>query len=81
MTVQDLRDEVNTAMKNKPKEWRNGQFVFNYIDAVYGVAREVQCKDGIDCFYDDDKIYPFLVRSWQVIERRRNEREPKKTME
>jgi hypothetical protein len=45
--------------------------VFNYIDAVYGVAREVQCRDGIDCFYDDDKIYPFLVRSWQVIERRR----------
>lgn len=81
MTIQDLREEVYKAMKDKPKEWRNGQFVFEYIDEVYGVAREVQCRDGIDCFYDDDKIYPFLVRSWQVIERRRNEREPKKTLE
>lgn len=77
MTVQDLREEVYKAMKDKPKEWRNGQFVFNYIDAVYGVAREVQYKDGIDCFYDDDKIYPFLVRSWQVIERRRRRKEDK----
>ena len=73
MTIQDLREEVYEAMKDKPKEWRSGQFVFNYIDAVYGVAREVQCKDGVDCFYDDDRIYPFLVRSWQVIERRRKE--------
>lgn len=72
MTIQDLREEVYEAMKEKPHNWRKGQFVFNYIDAAYGVAREVQCKDGIDCFYDDDKIYPFLVRSWQVIERRRN---------
>lgn len=81
MTIQDLREEVYEAMKEKPQNWRKGQFVFNYIDAVYGVAREVQCKDGIDCFYNDDNIYAFLVRSWQVIERRRNEREPKKTME
>lgn len=81
MTIQDLREEVYTAMKDKPKEWRKGQFVFNYIDEVYDVAREVQFQDGVDCFYDDDKIYPFLVRSWQVIERRKNERESKKTME
>lgn len=81
MTIQDLREEVYTAMKDKPKEWRNGQFVFNYIDEVYDVARDVTYEYDIDCFYDDDKIYPFLVRSWQVIERRRNEREPKKTME
>lgn len=71
MTIQDLREEVYAAMKEKPQNWRKGQFVFNYIDDKYGVAREVQCKDGVDCFYDDDKIYPFLVRSWQVIERRR----------
>lgn len=73
MTIQDLREEVYKAMKDKPKEWRNGQFVFDYIDEVYGVAREVQWQYGIDCFYDDDKIYPFLVRSWQEIERRRKE--------
>lgn len=73
MTIQDLRDEVNTAMKEKPQEWRKGQFVFNYIDEVYDVARDVTFMYGIDCYYDDDKIYPFLVRSWQEIERRRKE--------
>lgn len=73
MTLEELKNEVYTAMEDKPHNWRKGQFVFNYIDAVYGVAREVQYKEGIDCFYDDDKIYPFLVRSWQVIERRKKE--------
>jgi hypothetical protein len=73
MTIQDLREEVYKAMKDKPKEWRNGQFVFNYIDEVYDVARDVTFMYGIDCYYDDDKIYPFLVRSWQVIERRSGE--------
>ena len=35
-------------------------FVFNYIDQIYGVARDVQFKDNIDCFYNDDKIDEFL---------------------
>lgn len=61
MTVQDLREEVYKAMKDKPKEWRNGQFVFNYIEQWYGdVARKAQFVDGIDCFYRDDKVDEFL---------------------
>lgn len=56
-----LKAEVLKAMENKPKEWRNGQFVFNYIDENYApVARQVQFIDKIDCFYRDDMIDAFI---------------------
>lgn len=61
MTFDELKSEVMTAMENKPKQWRNGQFVFNYIDEYYGVARHVQFVDKVDCFYDDSKIDVFIV--------------------
>ena len=66
-TFEEFRNEVLTAMENKPKEWRDGQFVFNYIDEKYGVARGVQFVDGVDCFYDDSKIEEFITRSYEYI--------------
>ena len=61
MTSTELKIEVLKAMENKPKEWRKGQFVFNYIDKHYApVARQVQFRDGIDCFYRDDMIDQFI---------------------
>ena len=61
MTGTELKVEVLKAMENKPKEWRKGQFVFNYIDEKYApVARQVQFIDKIDCFYRDDKIDAFI---------------------
>ena len=67
MTFEEFRTDVLTAMKDKPKEWRNGQFVFNYIDSKYGVARYVQFYEGVDCFYDDSKIEEFITRSYEYI--------------
>lgn len=44
-----------------PTHWRQGQFVFNRVEELFGeVAREVQFIDRIDCFYDDTKIDRFL---------------------
>jgi hypothetical protein len=63
MTKEELKDEIQKAFENKPKNWRDGQFVFNYIDAVYGVARIVQFKDGVDCFYRDENIDDFISHS------------------
>ena len=60
MLVNKLKEEVMTALKDKPKEWRDGQFVFNYINKHYGVARKVQFEDGVDCFYDDNSIDSFI---------------------
>ena len=46
MTLDELRIEVLKASEDKPKEWRLGQFVFNYIETNYGdVARKVQFID------------------------------------
>jgi hypothetical protein len=60
MTLEELKDEVYTAMVDKPQQWREGQFVFNYIDYKYQVARQIQFQDNVDCFYRDDAINAFL---------------------
>lgn len=68
MTVQELKNEVYSY--EKPKNWREGQFVFNMVDELYGVARTVQFVLGVDCFYNDDKIEEFLIKSVEVINNR-----------
>lgn len=65
ITVDELRKEIYSH--EKPKEWREGQFVFNMVSELYGVARIVQFDYGVDCFYNDDKIEEFLIRSVEVI--------------
>lgn len=68
MDYKDLKERVAYHLKyNKPRKWRDGQFVFNYIDCIYGVARDVQCKDGVDCFYDDTQIDEFIKMSAKRI--------------
>jgi hypothetical protein len=64
LRLDEFRANILTAMLNKPKEWRDGQFVFNYIDEMYGVARSVQFMDGVDCFYNDGKIDEFIDRCY-----------------
>lgn len=68
MTAEKLMDEIMSNMKNKPHDWRIGQFVFNYIDEVYHVARTVQFKDKVDCFYDDKNINNFIKHAAKYIE-------------
>lgn len=58
-TIEKLKNEIMNH--EKPQGWRDGQMVFNYMDYVYRVARDVQFKDGVDCFYRDDKIDDFLA--------------------
>lgn len=68
MDYKDLKERVVYHLKyNKPRKWRDGQFVFNYIDCIYGVARDVQYKDGVDCFYDDTQIDEFIKMSAKRI--------------
>ena len=67
MDLNEFRADILTAMKDKPKEWRDGQFVFNYINEVYGVARYVQFIEGIDCFYNDEKIDQFIDKCYVTL--------------
>lgn len=67
MRFEELRREIIEAMKDKPRYIREGQFVFNYIDEKYGVARAIQYEDKIDCFYDDSQINTFIAKATQRI--------------
>ena len=61
MKLEEFKREVMAAMKNKPDQWRDGQFVFNYIEENYcGLGRYVQFIEGVDCYYDDKKIDEFI---------------------
>ena len=67
MKFEDFRSDVLTAMEYKPKDWRDGQFVFNYIDEHYGVARYTQFVVGCDCFYDDNRIEEFIRNCYDTL--------------
>lgn len=61
ITLKQLTEELNKALETKHDCIRKGQFVFNYMESTYGVAREVQFKDKIDCFYNDSMILAFVI--------------------
>jgi hypothetical protein len=69
ITYDDFRNTILHLMKSdKPKQWRDGQFVFNYMETVYGqVARISQFRDGIDCFYNDDNIDAFIKNCYEIL--------------
>ena len=69
MTFEEFQAEVLDAISQRPSQYRIGQAVFNYIDEKYGVARYVQFVEGVDCFYDDEQIIPFIYSSYAVLNR------------
>ena len=67
MTAEELKKEIYAWLPEKPKNWREGQAVFNYIDENYGVARTVQFHENVDCFYDDSKIDAFIETCAEIF--------------
>lgn len=68
-TYEEFMYDIMTQMELAcPKEWRKGQFVFNYVNMKYGdVARDVQFVDKVDCFYRDDLIEDFTKCVWKRL--------------
>ena len=64
MTYEDFITELWKKVEMSPSCWRKGQAVFNVIDDTWGVARDVQFIDRVDCFYDDTKIDLFIDKAW-----------------
>ena len=59
ITAKEIKEKVYSVPI--PHNWRQGQFVFNRVEEIYGnVARLVQFKDHVDCFYKDDAIDNFI---------------------
>ena len=71
ITYDNFRNNILHLMETeKPKQSRNGQFVFNYIESVYGqVARISQFRDGIDSFYNDENIDAFIKNCYEIIKK------------
>jgi hypothetical protein len=69
MTFEEFKKDIENGINELPSNWRYGQKVFNYIDSQYGVARTVQFVDGVDCFYNDDIVDAFVIRSYEHIVR------------
>ena len=67
ITFEEFNNEIKTALKDKPSWSRDGQFVFNYIDKHYHVAREIQFIDSIDCFYNDNIIDAFILAAFNKL--------------
>ena len=67
MKYEDFTKIVYDKIKSYPKYWRKGQSVFNCIDTTFGVARDVQFKDKIDCFYNDANINNFIKASYKRL--------------
>ena len=65
--MEKFKETILEGLKNKPKEWRDGQYVFNYINEHYDVARIVQYIDDIDCFYNDNEIDKFIEACYERI--------------
>ncbi len=76
MTKEEFLLDVQAKVSDTPREWRLGQAIFNVVDAFYGVARDVQFIDKIDCFYDDGfdgSIDQFLEAAWNRVKEKGNE--------
>ena len=67
--VYKVKDLSGKLRKEHP-ELRKGQAVFNVTDHEYnGVARICQFDYGIDCFYDDSMIEPFLDKCYELFDK------------
>ena len=65
-TIKELKDLIYSVPI--PHNWREGQFVFNRVEELFGdIARQVQFKDGIDCFYNDSKIDTFILHTYKRL--------------
>ena len=68
-SFEDFKQSILDELKHKNPQWRDGQFVFNYIDERYNnVARQVQFIDKVDCFYIDDNIDAFLEKVYARLQ-------------
>lgn len=67
MTYEEFRSDIFKNIKNLSDDWRKGQKVFNYIDSKYHVARVLQFKYDIDCFYRDDLIEEFIKGAYKLL--------------
>lgn len=66
---------ITLAVTEKPKYWRVGQAVFNFIDHKYHIAEKIRDEYNVDCYYDDDQSRNFIDLAHKLIFERDSENE------
>ena len=66
--TKQVKEVAGIDRKNHP-ELRKGQAIFNATDREFGVARIAQFDYGVDCFYDDSMIEPFLDKCYEIYDK------------
>lgn len=66
LTKEEFFAKIDEETKKMPDNWREGQKIFNAIDIIFGIAREVQFRHGVDCFHDNSKIDSFKDKAYEV---------------
>lgn len=65
--VSEVKSVAGEIIKDHP-ELRKGQAIFNVVDRSFNnVARIAQFDYGVDCFYDDSMIEPFLDKCYELF--------------
>ncbi len=71
MTKEEFVFEVKSVagkMRKDYPELRKGQAIFNVVDRSFNnIARIAQFDYGVDCFYDDSMIEPFLDKCYELF--------------
>ena len=67
MNFESFKYGIIKGIEKYPSNWRYGQKIFNYVDINFGIARDVQFLDHIDCFYVDDNVDSFLRACYKRI--------------
>ena len=68
MTHKEFTSKIWAIVDEYPDDWRPGQKVFNACAELFGsVAREVQFIDGVDCFYNNQRIDDFINAVWERV--------------
>lgn len=70
MTKELFYSDIMYAVFEKPRYWRNGQTVYNYVNAKYKIADLIRDDYNINCFYDDSQIMSFINKAYELINKK-----------
>jgi hypothetical protein len=68
MTKEEFKSNIKTAANNSRRDYpelREGQAIFIQADK-HGLVARIAMDYGVDCFYDDTMIEPFLDKCWEI---------------
>ncbi len=68
MTKELFYADIMHSVFEKPRYWRNGQAIYNYINVKYNhISDLIRDEYNINCFYDDSQIMTFIDKAYELI--------------